>query len=287
MRSYIVIIIASLLGSYLESLWPPHIEENGSCTVRPLSRNSVRIRVAQWNIGKLNMGRPGITSITKDNRDTKLREYNRLLNEVRADVFCFNEYAPYFSLKDSINEDTLDLTRIAMLSMYSNCQYGKRYGANCNCIATAGFRQTNLLSHIYKRKKQQRYYSFCDIHLNGQTVKIVSTHLELPKYKLERESEIKELLKAFEMDPYVIICGDFNVQDVTEYNVFSLNGYVMANHGFMGDIVTYPNKSGGRCLDNILCKGFDVLGVDVYKTRLSDHYIIACDVVMRGGKSYY
>lgn len=283
MRSYIVIIIASLLGSYLESLWPPHIEENGSCTVRPLSRNSVRIRVAQWNIGKLNMGRPGITTITKDNREKKKLEYNRQINEVHADIFCFNEFAPFFSLKDSVNEDTLDLTRDAILSMYSDCQYGKRYGANCNCIAIAGLEQNNFISHVYSKKKQRRYYSVCDIQLNGQTVKVVSTHLELPKHKAERDSEIRELIKALEDDPFIVICGDFNVYDTSEFDVFIENGYTMANHGVLGDIITFPSTS--RCLDNIICKGFDIIGIDVYKTKLSDHYIIACDIIMQDGVS--
>ena len=246
-------------------------------------RNYVRIRVAQWNVGKMNMGKVGHTSITKENRTKKILDFHRQINEVGADIFCFNEYAPFFSLKDSLAEDSLDLTRNAILSMYSDCQYGDRYGANCNCISSSGFYRTNFQNCSYKQKKQHRYYSVCDFHIDGVVVKVISTHLELPEYKAERESEIKELLQTFEEDPYVVICGDFKVQNASEYDMFAENGYTMANHGILGDIVTYPNKNGGRCLDNIICKGFDVIVIDVYKTTLSDHYILACDIIMRNG----
>ena len=245
------------------------------------SDNYVRFRVAQWNIGKLNMGKPGHTSITKENREKKRIEFNKQINEVRADIFCFNEYAPYFSLMDSVLEDTLDLTRSAILSMYSDCQYGRRYGANCNCIVSSGFTRVAFKSHSYKQKKQHRYYSVCDFYIKGIVVKVVSTHLELPKHKEERDSEIEELLNKLEDSPFVIICGDFNIQDSSEYDIFVDRGYTMANHGILGDLVTYPKKNGGSPLDNIICKGFDIMGIDVYKTNLSDHYIIACDVIMK------
>ncbi len=268
------------LSSYSIIMWSQS-KGNDSYGYKAKDRAYVRFRVAQWNIGKLNMGRPGVTSITKDQREAKVLEYNRIINRVRADIFCFNEYSPYFSLKDSLNEDTLDYTRTAILSMYNNCQYGKRYGANCNCIAVAGFKLKNFYTVIYKNKKQNRYYSVSDLIINGNIVKIVSTHLDLSKYEAERKDQIQELLSSFEKSPYVIICGDFNVKNASEYDLFIEHGYRMANHGPLGDLVTFPIKKGGYILDNIICKGFDIMGIDIYKTSLSDHYIIACDAIMR------
>lgn len=241
----------------------------------------VKVRVAQWNIGQLSMGKKGKTVITRQKRNEKAIAYSRLINDVRADIFCMNEFAPYFSLKDSLREDSADLTRNTLLSMYEDCRYGTRYGANCNCIAVASGVIENFKTVDYKVKKQHRYYSMGEIHMNGVKIKIVSTHLEVPPEKAERKAQIQELLKLLSNEPYVILCADFNIADTSEYDAFKDHGFSMANHSFLGDLITFPYKSGGVCIDNIMCKGFNVMGVDVYKTDLSDHYVIAADLIMK------
>ena len=130
-------------------------------------------------------------------------------------------------------------------------------------------------------RKQKRTYIVSTIVLNGEKVYIVETHLDVPRYKEQRAAQIRELIGAFEKADKVIICGDFNVSSLSEYDIFKNHGYMLANHGKFGDIVTFPWKKKGSCIDNIICKGFDIKSIQVYDTGLSDHYAIACDVVMK------
>lgn len=241
----------------------------------------VKVRVAQWNMGQLSMGKKHKTIITPETRKDRSVAYSRLINDVRADVFCLNEYAPYFSLKDSVQEDSTDLTRNTLLSIYEDCKYGNRYWANCNCIAIASGTINNFKTVNYKVKKQYRYYSIGEIEINGIKVKIISTHLDIHPDKTERKAQTIELLELLKDEPYVILCADFNMVDTSEYDLFKREGFNMANHGVLGDLVTCPYKDKGYCIDNIMCKGFNVMGVDVYKTDLSDHYVIAADLIMK------
>ena len=245
------------------------------------TKERIRFRVAQWNIGKLNKGKSGHTSISKTDRDARILDFHTLINDVGADVLSINEYAPFFSITDSLLEDSLDLTKDAILSMYSYAHQGNRYGANCNFIASLGFPLENFQEIDYRIHKQHRYYAVCNMSVNGTSIKIVSTHLDTPQYEMERSQQIEELISAFSDDPYVIICGDFNINDSKEYEPFIVNGYTMANHGILNDIITFPSNKGGKALDNIICKGLDIIGIKVYKTKLSDHYLLACDVVLK------
>ena len=179
----------------------------------------VKVRVAQWNIGQLSMGKKHKTIITPKARKDRAIAYSNLINDVRADIFCLNEYAPYFSLKDSILEDTTDLTRNTLFSMYRDCRYGNRYWANCNCIAVAGGTINNFKTVNYKVKKQNRYYSIGEIEIDGSKVKIISTHLDIHPDKSERKAQTIELLELLKDESYVILCADFNMVDTSEYDL--------------------------------------------------------------------
>lgn len=80
----------------------------------------------------------------------------------------------------------------------------------------------------------------------------------------------------------------------SEYEPFIRAGYAMANHGYMGDLLTWP--AGARAetvnglipdeteyavLDNIICKGFAGTGVHVrHRPDLSDHALIEASLTM-------
>ena len=273
-NKYYLIIVAIFTGALFMSVM--NVDDLNA--LLSVNDDTVRIRVAQWNIGKLNLGKPGKTSITKDIRETKVADYSSFIDDVQADIFFFNEFAPFFSLKDSINEDKEDLTRNAILSKYKECHYGPRYGANCNCIATNLSKLDSIKVVDYTKKDQHRYYLSSDIVVRGIKIKVVSTHLDI---KDERINQVKELLEAFANDKYVIICGDFNIKAVSEYHVFKKNGYNVANQGFAGNIKTYRTSNSGACLDNIITKGLDIVNVTAYKTALSDHYAIASDMILK------
>jgi endonuclease/exonuclease/phosphatase family metal-dependent hydrolase len=114
-------------------------------------------------------------------------------------------------------------------------------------------------------------------------VKVVSTHLDWNQGENGapyRAIQIQELIEAFKNDKYVIMCADWNVGKTDEYDAFFKAGYDMANHGYLGDILTYPAGSKLRSyLDNIITKGFAISNVKVINdAMLSDHCLIKADL---------
>jgi hypothetical protein len=75
------------------------------------------------------------------------------------------------------------------------------------------------------------------------------------------------------------LAGDFNVASASEYDTFKTAGYVMANHGYLGDITTQPAKSA--CADNIICKGFSINNIQIIEDlTVTDHKGIYADLTL-------
>ena len=170
-----------------------------------------------------------------------------------------------------------DQTDKVILKKYRYIGLSGGTGDNSFCIATKKYQ---LRDKGFVRYSQGKSYLSYTIDLSGFSVKVIETHLKTRKFKNERNRQMEELIKTFQDQSHVIICGDFNVADVSEYDIFKSAGYVLANHGSSGDLITYPSKDGGHPFDNIICKGFEISNVQVIETNLSDHYVIICDMVM-------
>lgn len=239
------------------------------------------IRIAHMNIGELSMGKKNQTIITKADRDAKVVAFQNLFNKVNADIIGLCEYAPYFSLLEDGTENKKDKTEDAILNNYNYFAFCERTGRNCNIIASKK-ELSNQHVVVYSKGKAKRNYNMAEFQMGDKIVKIVETHFDVTQYKAYRDIQIKELIEAFENEPYVIICGDFNLSKVSWFDVFKIHGFTMCNHGAFGSLYTYPSsRVGGYGLDNIMCKGFDVVGVQVYKTGLSDHFLLSCDLVIK------
>lgn len=234
-------------------------------------------RVAHFNMGQLSMGKKNHTVIQKHERDSKILLFKQLFNRIDADFFCICEYAPYFSLLPDSSENVKDLTKDAILRKYKYHKSCNRSYKNCNSIFSRKKKLKNFEVVKYSQGKG-RCYVVADVMFGENVVKFVETHLDVSKMKEFREIQIKELLAAFQNEKNVIICGDFNVASINEYDLFKENGYTLANCEDFGQLITFPYSKGGACFDNIMCKGFNISNVQVFDTNLSDHYAIACDL---------
>jgi endonuclease/exonuclease/phosphatase family metal-dependent hydrolase len=88
------------------------------------------------------------------------------------------------------------------------------------------------------------------------------------------------LAHKFSKYPYVIICGDFNVSDKSEYSPFLRSGFSLANSVSQGTLYTYPSQSPTTAVDNVIVKGFVIDHADtVNDTRLSDHSLIRASLI--------
>ena len=239
------------------------------------------LRIAHFNMGQLSMGKKSKPLITKKDRSSIINQFENVFDIIAPDIIGFCEYAPYFSLKSDSTINTSDKTREAVLKNFKYFVSTKKEGMNCNAIASKKILLKDNKVVSYLNRKQKRTYIVANISLNGKQVKIVETHLDLPRFKELRDEQVKQILSAFEKDDYVIICGDFNVASVNEYDVFKKKGYQLVNHGSFGNATTLPKKNKGYSIDNIICKGFNIRSFQIYDTKLSDHYAISCDLEMK------
>jgi len=244
-------------------------------------RHYTKITVASWNIGHFSLGQSGDTKITHLSQKFYEQTYRAYFNDLNADILALVEYNPL--MVNATEEKPAVDAHKAILSYYRDAQIGPKYSYNCNALFSNGIKVLKTDTVMFAKMVQKRYYLVSTMLLDGDTVKVVSTHLDWNQGEngaAFRAEQIKELVEAFRNDKYVIMCADWNTGKTTEYDAFAEAGYAMANHGYMGDLNTCPAGASPRsALDNIIVKGFAVSNVGVINNAmLSDHCLIKADL---------
>lgn len=240
-----------------------------------------KFTVASWNIGHFALGKSGDTTLNHAVLDFYQQTYRAYFNELNADILALIEYNPL--MVNATDRQPAVVARDAILSNYKEAQVGPKYDYNCNAIFSNGFEVLSTDTLMFTKMVQTRYYLVSTIRMDGDIVKVVSTHLDWNQGENGapyRAIQIQELIEAFKNDKYVIMCADWNVSKTDEYDAFFKAGYDMANHGYLGDILTYPAGSKlSSYLDNIITKGFAISNVKVINdAMLSDHCLIKADL---------
>ena len=254
----------------------------------------VRLKIGAWNVGNFSLGNSGDPSITPSNFDTMRSKWRTAINEIGVDVLGCCEYNTNFMNAQGGSPAVTARDAVFTDDVFAYAKIGPEVQGN-DYMQTAIFANLDLESSTvvtFQHSVQQgRYYQVTETHLGGNLVKIVETHLDYSSSSSEEDSgriarrqQINELITAFADDDYVIICGDFNVNhgNVADYDLFTAAGYKMANHGYLGNIATYPaGDSPTVALDNIVYKGFVANKVDVLNdATLSDHKCLFADLTM-------
>lgn len=241
------------------------------------SANFTKFTVASWNIGHFALGKKKNTTINYKDAEKRQKIYREFVNNVDADIFCVEEFNPEFVM--ATDSAPAIFARYAVLAAYDKAMIGKKYDYNCNAVFSNGFKILGSEEKWFSVMVQKRYYLVVNMLLDGDVVKVVSTHLdwnEKEKGEAYRKQQMQELIDAFKNDKYVIFSADWNAGTGDEYDVFAKAGYQLANHGFMGGINTCgagPNPS--HPCDNIIVKGFSVNNVEVEnRPDLTDHMLI-------------
>lgn len=290
------------------------------------SRPVGTLRVMQYNVGHFNMGMAsgaesyigkgsGVAATYPQFFDysTQLLRWQSRINAVRADLIGMPEWNDYFGYSGG---NKVPIGNAGIFDAY-NVSAGKQT-ANYwwqHCLASK-FAMTNIedidLEHL--EGAEVPYVRVATINIDGKTVKIAVTHLNWKRSQLfydSRQVEIKSLVKLFDADPYVILCGDFNtdghfgsddylagleeyepfVDGFTENGVTYQGGFTLAN-STERQLLTYM-ATGSRpdqptkpqypyCyLDNVITKGFEMSNVQVVDDgNLTDHCGIMCDLTL-------
>ena len=228
------------------------------------------LTVAHWNIGHFALGRSSDTTIFAEESESMSSIYKALLDSIDADIIGICEYNPTFSRGGEKSSSYI------FTSYPFNC-IGAKYSYNCNAIFSRA-KLNNSKIVFFEHCVQQRYYVVSEININGHMVFFVETHLDWNQGiegKGCRTDQIKTLVNAFSDYPYVIICADYNVSDVREFQLFVDADFTLTNGGGHEVVYTSPASNPKHPLDNIIVKGFNVLDLDVKgDCDLSDHCLI-------------
>lgn len=246
-----------------------------------------KFRFAHWNVGHFSYydGKQGTDTpdIPAADSATMAIRYKKAINEINADVLGVCEDDPVFDADDTASLPLLYEPRFAI------CEQGTKYNYMCASLYTNLPLKDVQVTQIYYPLTVQanRYYKLMVGVLNGYVVKFVETHLDFNQGEHGAEyraAQIQKLISDFANDSHVVIAGDFNTIPTSDWDAFLSAGYDMANHGYIGDLITHINHTTQEeyALDNIIAKGFRISDIKVYESTfdLSDHAAIACDLTM-------
>ena len=240
-----------------------------------------KIRVAHWNVGHFALGVSDDTTITQANYAEMRAKWAAKINDIGADIFGACEYNENFV--NASGGSPAITAKDAIFSLFAYNAIGTKYSYNMNAIFS-NLSLASITSVNFSARTQSRYYIVADVVIAGKVVKVVETHLDWDEGgsgATNRAAQIQQLISDFADDDYVIIGADWNVADEDEYDALVSAGYNMANHGYLGDIPTYPAGASVDCLDNIVCKGFAISKIEtIDDATLTDHCAVYADFTL-------
>ena len=238
----------------------------------------VSIKFQQWNIGHFSHGR----SPKPNEKYSDAAKWLEVLKRTDADIVGFAEYCD--RLGDKANTPTTNAFRKAG---FANFHAGSSQGYNWNAIWTKPQlgRFVKMTERRFSRCGQVRYWIDCEYVIDGKTVHLVETHLDHVNKDKDgtpyRIRQIKELADAFRNEKYVIIAGDWNSKDGSEFLPLVEDGYDYASP----QKIPILECRDWHTIDNVLAKGFTIDKksshyVDGDRT-LSDHASLVCTLTMQ------
>ena len=231
----------------------------------------IRLRVCSWNVGHFALGAGTSSVITHEQYPAMRQKWAEGLNSVSADIMLCLEFC-----KNFVNAEGSEAAITAASSILS--QYPYNYiGAQAGYFCEALFSTLPLRDVQNVNRGGGRDIRVGTLLVGDDVIKVGATHLDWQDSE-GRAADIQFIIEHFADDEMVIIGADWNVDNVSEYDAFTAAGWQMVNHGYLGNIPTYPagNPNGG--IDNIICKGFNLCNIGVLDdAELSDHCAIYAD----------
>lgn len=117
-------------------------------------------------------------------------------------------------------------------------------------------------------------------YLDNELVKLVVCHLAFDNNlnpDTINTNQMLELIVRFKNTEKIIMVADWNCRDFSYFDLFTNNGYKLANYDSYINTFWVPYDTNCS-LDNIIYKGVDVKGFKVHTSTLSDHYAVSCQV---------
>lgn len=225
----------------------------------------------QYNLGHFALGQASETAVAAEDSAARAAAFKRLFGAWSPDIACFCEYSTQFDRSGA-------RTRERLLGDFANVDEGPQDGFQCNAVAVRRGGLKRLARHDYAEHRQGTYYMSEEIELDGKKVVVVVTHLDLTEP--QRKAQIAKLVRAFADEPRLVISGDFNVADPSEYAPFAAAGLTAANCGAFGNCPTHRRRQIGftPAIDNVFVRGLRIEEVCLgdFALTLSDHRPLLC-----------
>lgn len=261
------------------------ININNNNNIKPIQDTIV---IGQWNIGHFSGGENPNSKIKGNNYSTLLEECRGVISSMSADIVSLNEFSIILGTDKSNKQHK---TEDVVLNEYCYKYIGHQSGYSCNALFSTielinsqereyVCNQTAHITHTSAIKATDYYLIESRIRLKNAEVVLVTTHLAFDTSNKDVAcNQIREIIEYYKDADHVILCGDWNIFDVTYFSLFTDAGFQMANHGKFGDFVTWQ---GGAVLDNIIVKGYDIVDAKMLRVTpiLSDHNPIIAKITL-------
>jgi endonuclease/exonuclease/phosphatase family metal-dependent hydrolase len=276
-------------------------------TIKAVKADSSTIRLMTYNVH--NFKRFG----SKNDISTK-NEILNIINDKQPDVIGFQEfYSRWHGQYDMV--DTIQQILHTKEYYFESLQ-----ASHTEAIGMAMFSKYPIVAHGFIQLSNDRASEnqclYIDVKKNGKIFRVYSVHLQSVRFDpedyhylsqvsghgeadmgstkrlggklktafIKRSLQVEKIKDDAAKCPYpYIISGDFNDTPLS-YSVNRMakglkNAFVEAGSG-LG--VTYNGKFPNYQIDYVMCStAFDIKGYDIVKKRLSDHYPVYCDVVLK------
>ena len=242
------------------------------------------VTLFEYNIGHFSNGVQKNSTITAAQYLSKVDGFRALLSNQKPHIYGIVEYSAIFGKNTAGNnvntkDELFNFQDIEFESSQMNYACYALFGNNVpiynvqindfDCLAN------ETITHTTAVTAQDYRYISADVYAFGVTVKLVVTHLAFDNNRpgVLTTAQISELITKYASYPYVVMLGDWNVANFSEFTAFVNAGYSMANDG---SLLTFP--STGKALDNIVAKGLTIFDVQMVVSGLSDHYPLICKI---------
>lgn len=238
-----------------------------------LNNKKSSIKVMSYNCGTWY---DGVTRVPNDEVED-LTYYTRgLFSNFDCDFILGQECSKYFDVENTI----LAIPQVMDFKYDYNTEESYTHiseSLRCPVFSKTPLADTSI--KIYTNTVNYRHFIKTYATINNVKVCFISTLLD--KDDTNRKSQINEIISVMNQEEYVVLGGDFNIKDKSEYQDFENAGYLLCNGGILGWFDTLASYDDGiiRPIDNIIISSnIKINNVYVDTNREKDHRAIIAEL---------
>ena len=205
--------------------------------------------------------------------------WRAMFNKEKPDLIALSDFDSTFGeLQETADVVLFGNTLRNLIGNGLNDENGLRIGTKVCNVSYAGMVDVGGGTGIWRKI----ILRFC-VYAYGKNILVYVGHYQPGVgYETARETQYNNIIAdaAASGYEYVIFCGDFNAQTISEYKPFTDAGYVLCNGGYTGDHITLRDIYADNIIysSNFIEKSFDVVTDASLNT---DHYPIVATLMFK------